>query len=80
MKKLLIFTSIAVVLIGCGGSGSGSSADETMVTAQLYTLKKGDKIVKIDANKTTFLKIHHTDGAKESVVELIEGNATIIRK
>jgi len=43
-------------------------------------MNKGDKVIKTDENVSTIIKVHHIDGSKESIIELIEGNATIIRK
>jgi len=51
-----------------------------MEIAKLYTVKKGDQVVKSDENTSAFIKVHHTDGSAESVIELIEGQATLIHK
>jgi len=79
MKNIFIFISTLFLFMGCGGSGgSGSSSDVVMEVSKLYTVKKGDKVIKSDQNITTIIKIHHAGDKKESVIELIEGNATII--
>jgi len=77
MKKILIPIFTALFLLGCGNS---SSSDKVMEIAHLYTVKKGDKVIKNDENISTSIKVYHTDGSEESVIELIEGKATIKRK
>jgi len=77
MNKILILTLTILSLIGCGNS---SNPDEKMEIAKFYTVKKGDQVVKSDENTSTIIKVHHTDGSAESVIELIEGQATLIHK
>jgi len=77
MNKILILTLTTLSLIGCGNS---SNPDEKMEIAKFYTVKKGDQVVKSDENISAFIKVHHTDGSAESVIELIEGQATLIHK
>ena len=80
MKKIFIFTTSMIFLVGCGGgsSSSGSNKDVTMAIGQPYTVYSGNKIVK--NAEGTQVQVSHTDGESESIVVLIEGNATIIRK
>ena len=78
MKNIFILTSISLLFSGCGSDES--SKDVTMKISKLYTMKKGDKVIKTNENLTTLIKVHHVDGKKESVIELIQGNATIKRK
>lgn len=79
MKNIFILTSMLLLFLGCG-SEDESSKDKTMKISKLYTLKKGDKVIKTNENLTTLIKVRHVDGRKESIIELLEGNATIIRK
>jgi hypothetical protein len=80
MKKILIFTTSMIFLIGCGGgsSSSGSNKDVTMTIGQPYTVYSGNKIIK--NAEETHVQVTHIDGESESTVVLVEGNATIIRK
>lgn len=79
MKNLLILTLTSLLFLGCGTEDEPAK-DKTMKMSQLYTMNKGDKVIKTDENVSTIIKVHHIDGSKESIIELIEGNATIIRK
>ena len=79
MKKIVISIVTLILFAGCG-IGNNDKADKEMVLSQLYTLKKGDKVVKKDINTTAVVNIHHTDKKKESVVELVKGSATIVYK
>ena len=79
MKNLLIFTLTSLLFLGCGTEDKPAK-DKTMKMSQLYTMNKGDKVIKTDENLSTIIKVHHIDGSEESIIELIEGNATIIRK
>jgi len=79
MKNLLILTLTSLLFLGCGAEDK-SAKDKTMKMSQLYTMNKGDKVIKTDENVSTIIKVHHIDGSEESIIELIEGNATIIRK
>lgn len=79
MKNLLILTLTSLLFLGCGTEDKPAK-DKTMKMSQLYTMNKGDKVIKTDENVSTIIKVHHIDGSKESIIELIEGNATIIRK
>jgi len=77
MNKIFILTLTALSLIGCGDS---SKSDEKMEIAKLYTVKKGDKVIRSDENIPASIKVHHTDGSGESVVELVKGKATLVHK
>ena len=79
MKQILIFIPIMIVLVGCGGGSSsgGSSADVEMAPSEIYTVYSGNKVVKNSDN--TRVKIVHINGQSTSTIELVEGNATIIR-
>jgi len=79
MKNIFIFTSISLLFIACGTEDKPAK-DKTMKISQLYTMNKGDKVIKTDENLSTVIKVRHIDGSEESIIELIEGNATIIRK
>ena len=82
MKKILIFIPSMLFLIGCGGgdstSGSNSNYAGPMAITEVYTMYPGDRITK--DSDAPIVKIIHVDGATESTVELVEGNATIVRK
>lgn len=79
MKNLLILTLTSLLFLGCEIDDKPAK-DKTMKMSQLYTMNKGDKVIKTDENVSTIIKVHHIDGSEESIIELIEGNATIIRK
>ncbi len=83
---------MTILLLGCGGgssNGESSSAtnspstgidiisDQVMVLSQPYVVYRGDKVIK--TSDDALLKITHTDKKRESVIKLLEGNATIIR-
>lgn len=78
MKNIFILTSISLLFLGC--DLDKSSKDITMKISKLYTMKKGDKVIKTNGSSTALIEIHHVDSSKESVIELIQGNATIKRK
>lgn len=78
MKQIVLFSTIAVLLANCGGSSGSGSKDRVMETSQSYSVSPGDKVIKTSQN--TKIQITHVDGKEDSTVELIEGNATIIRK
>ena len=79
MKQIFIFIPSILVLIGCGGGSSSgdSSPDVEMELFQTYTVYSGNKVVK--NTDTTQVKIVHINGQDTSTIELVEGNATIIR-
>ena len=79
MKQILIFIPSIIVLIGCGSDSSsgGSSADVEMELFQTYTVYRGNKVVENTDN--TRVKVVHINGQDISTIELVEGNATIIR-
>jgi uncharacterized lipoprotein YehR (DUF1307 family) len=86
MKIIFFCISITLFLTGCGSGGgadynltnSTSSNEVNMVNSKIYTVYQGDKVVK----KTDYalIKITHANKHNESHIELIEGNATIIRQ
>ena len=88
MKKILIFITTALFLVGCGSSSSSSSSsssggtppssDIDMVISEPYTVYPGDAVIK--TSDPTLIGISHTDFNEESTVVLIEGSATIIRQ
>ena len=80
MKKILIFTTSIIFLLGCGGesSSSGSNKDITMAISQPCTAYSSNKIVK--NAEGTHVRVSHADGEFESTVVWTERNATIIRK
>ena len=82
MKKILIFIPSMMFLIGCGGGSSSSGSNSTyagpMAVAEIYTMYTGDSVIK--DSDSPLMKVIHIDGATESTIELVEGNATIIRK
>ena len=81
MKKILIFITTAILIAGCGSSGGSSSEsteDVTMVISETYTVYPGNQVLK--GSPDTLVQITHIDGQTESTIQLLEGNATIIRK
>jgi len=84
MKQILIFLPSMIFLIGCGGGSSSSSPVSNsdyagpMAISEIYTVFPGDSVTKDSASP--LIKIIHIDGATESTIELVEGNATIVRK
>ena len=81
MKKILIFIPSMIFLIGCGSdssSGSNSTYAGSMTVAEIYTMYPGDSVS--PDSDSPLLKIIHIDGATESTIELVEGDATIVRK
>ena len=84
MKQIFIFTTIAIFLIGCGGgsdssdsSGETPSNDQKMVIAEPYTVYPGNTVTKTSLD--ALVKISHSDATNITTVQLVEGNATIIR-
>ena len=81
MNKILTFSIMSILFVGCGGGGSSDtdpsagSSDTQMVIATPYTVYPGNAITKNSENAK--LKIIHIDGERTSTVELIEGNATL---
>lgn len=82
MKKLILIT-ISILLTACGSSGSSDSADDkdqkdvNMIIGTQYAVFPGNKIIKHVPD--TYVNIIHQDGKTSSIVNLVEGNATIIR-
>lgn len=79
MNKILILIVTVLSLVGCGIE-NGSNSDEKMEIAKLYTVNQGDQVIKDDENASVILKVHHTGDSAESVIELIQGQATIIHQ
>lgn len=88
MRKLLILISV-FFLLGCGG-GSGSSSGTTvsvepalpdgtekMIVGQTYQVLPGDQVVK--TSEDTQIKVVHVDGETNSTIELVAGEANIVR-
>jgi uncharacterized lipoprotein YehR (DUF1307 family) len=84
MHKILIFISAIILIVGCGSGGgeedttpglNPGTGDTEMVVNQLYTVSKGDQVIKNSSG--TKIKILHSDGSRRSTVELIAGNATL---
>jgi len=76
----LVCASFLFTACGGGSSDSSSTTDnETikMVPEVSYTVYPGDQLIKNEPQ--TIVKITHTDGTEESTVELVAGDATIIR-
>jgi uncharacterized lipoprotein YehR (DUF1307 family) len=82
MKNILLYSTLTIALVGCGGgSGGGSSYgsyEGPMSPQTQYTMYEGDRVERSSAS--TIIKITHVDGQNQSTIELVEGNATIIRK
>ncbi len=92
MKKLLILISV-FFLVGCGGGsggGSGSSSSATvpveptlpdgtekMIAGQTYQVSSGDQVVK--TSEDAQIKVIHVDGETNSTIELVTGEANIVR-
>jgi len=79
MKNILLY-GMTIVLVGCGGGSGGSSStyEGPMSLNKKYTMHKGDHVEK--SSSSAIVKITHVDGKNKSTIELVEGNATIIRK
>jgi hypothetical protein len=79
MKHIVWITLSTLIFTGCGGGG-GDGAGETvaMEPGQTYTVYPGDRLIKNSSD--TIVKIVHTQGQETSSVELIEGQASIIRQ
>ena len=88
MRKLLFLISI-FFLVGCGG-GSGSSpgatvpveptlpdGTEKMIAGQTYQVSSGDQVVK--TSEDAQIKVIHVDGETNSTIELVTGEANIVR-
>jgi len=81
MKDILLYSTLAIALTACGGGGSGggSSTYEGPMSPQTkYTMFEGDRLEK--ASSSAIVQITHAAGQNQSTIELVEGNATIIRK
>lgn len=82
MKKILIYTSLVILLVGCGGGSSSSASNSDyagpMKISETYTVYPGDSVIK--DSSYPLIKVTHIDGATESTIELVEGNATIVRQ
>ncbi|MEA3456072.1 MAG: hypothetical protein U9R26_06165 [Campylobacterota bacterium] len=86
MKEILILASVSL-LIGCGGGGGTSvvsvtedplpSGTEAMVAGEIYAVTTGDRVVKI--SEDTQIKVTHIYDEINSTIELIEGEANIVR-
>ena len=85
MKYIITAMIASLFLIGCGGGSSSNSSgggtpptsNVDMVIGQSYSVYTGNTIVKDTA--TAKVSIRHIDGQNESIVELLEGSATIVR-
>jgi len=81
MKNILLYSTLTIALIGCGGGSGGGSSNSTyegpMALQIQYTMYPGDRVER--ASASTIVSITHVDGQDQSTIELVEGNATIIR-
>ena len=84
MRKLLLLISV-FFLVGCGG-GSGSTkivteslpnGTEKMIAGETYQVSPGDQVVK--TFEDTQIKVIHVDGETNSTIELVLGEANIVR-
>ncbi len=87
MKNLLMLISV-FFLLGCGG-GSGSSTiatasveslpagTEKMIAGQTYQAAPGDQVVK--TSEDAQVKVIHVDDETNSTIELVVGEANIVR-
>jgi hypothetical protein len=73
IKQILIMSTLSLVLINCGGSDG--TKDRIMETGELYSVSKGDVIVKTSGEAS--VKITHVSGKSSSTVSLVDGKATI---
>lgn len=82
MKNILLYSALTIALVGCGGGSGGSSNNSTyegpMSPQTPYTMYQGDRVER--TSSSTVIQITHVDGQNQSTIELVEGNATIIRK
>jgi len=85
MKKILILIS-ALLFVGCGGGGNSSSSaptdtippgTEKMDAGVAYQVSAGDQVVKTSVDAQ--IKVKHVDGETNSTVELVTGEANIVR-
>jgi len=86
VRKLLFLVSV-LILVGCGG-GSGTvvstpqeptlpDGTEKMIAGQTYQVSSGDQVVKTSENAQ--IKVLHVDGEVNSTIELVLGEANIVR-
>ena len=73
IKNILTISALSLLLVNCGGSGG--TKDRVMEKGELYTVSKGDVIVK--ASEEATVKVTHVSGKDSSTVSLVDGNATI---
>ena len=84
MKEVLILVSI-LFLIGCGGGGGSTTVTEDplpagtekMAAGQTYQVSPGDQVVK--TSKDAQIRVAHVYGEANSSVELIEGDANLVK-
>ena len=80
MKNIILFITLIVGITGCGGgssSNSNSTYEGPMVLEKEYTMFPGDRVEKTSTSSS--IKVTHIDGKTESNIELISGEASIIR-
>ena len=79
MKKTILLAS-ALLFMGCGSSDSSIEGSESKIVNmeynKIYSVKKGDKIVK--TTDDAIVKITKQTESETSDVELLEGKAQII--
>jgi len=78
MRAYIVTLAAALLLAGCGGGGGSSSSTVVkMSLGETYTVYPNDMVVK--DSEDAVVKITHTEGETTSTVELLEGEASIVR-
>lgn len=87
MRKILILISV-LLFVGCGGGGNSSSSSsvptdtippgtEKMDAGVVYQVSTGDQVVKTSVDAQ--IRVKHVDGETNSTIELVAGEANIVR-
>jgi len=80
MKGYIAILASVLLLAGCGGGGGGDSTSTNIIKMELgetYTVYPNDMVVK--DSEDAVVKITHTEGETTSTVELLEGEASIVK-
>jgi PBP1b-binding outer membrane lipoprotein LpoB len=80
MKGYIAILASVLLLAGCVGGGGGDSTSTNIIKMELgetYTVYPNDMVVK--DSEDAVVKITHTEGETTSTVELLEGEASIVK-